>query len=109
MKILVVCAAGASSTFVARRLRTAAHAAGLTDWNATAGTESSLGVDVDSVDLVLIGPHLAARAAELAEMAAQHGAALATLPDDIFSDLTGARTLDLTRAVLGIAPAKGTS
>ncbi len=36
MRILVVCGAGASSTFVAQRLRRAAAAAGL-DWDAAAG------------------------------------------------------------------------
>lgn len=101
MRILVVCAAGASSTFVAQRLRTAAHAEGLA-WHATAGAESSLGVDVDAVDVVLIGPHLAPRAAEFAEMAARHGAALAALPEDIFTDLSGRRTLDLVRTTLGL-------
>ena len=107
MRILVVCAAGASSTFVAQRLRTAAHAEGLA-WNAVAGTEGSLGVDVDAVDLVLIGPHLAHRADDLAAMAARHGAALAALPEDVFTDLSGRRTLALVRTTLGLdAPAKG--
>ncbi len=41
MRILVVCGAGASSTFVAQRLRTAAAAAGL-DWDAGAGVESTV-------------------------------------------------------------------
>lgn len=108
MRILVVCAAGASSTFVAQRLRTAAHAAGLA-WNATAGTEASLGVDVDGAELVLIGPHLAAREAEFMAMAAPHGARVIALPADIFTDLTGQRTLALVRDVIGPgAPTEGT-
>ncbi|MBO9626758.1 MAG: hypothetical protein J7484_10325, partial [Microbacterium sp.] len=40
MKILVVCGAGASSTFVAQRLRRAAEAHGLT-WETSAGMERS--------------------------------------------------------------------
>ena len=58
MKILVVCGAGASSTFVAQRLRRAASEAGL-DWDTAAGMEQS--VAGSDHDLILIGPHLADR------------------------------------------------
>ena len=67
MRILVVCGAGASSTFVAQRVRHAARAAGR-DISAVAGTEQSLPIDLDAADVVLVGrehlrdPHLALRA-----------------------------------------------
>ena len=57
MRILVVCGAGASSTFVAQRLRHAAQAAGRRI-SALAGTERSLPIDLDAADIVLVGPHL---------------------------------------------------
>lgn len=97
MRILVVCGAGASSTFVAQRLRSAAAAAGL-DWDAAAGMESS--VTGSDHDLVLVGPHLSDRLAAIRDSA---NAPVAVLPDDIFADRDGARTLDLARSILAAA------
>lgn len=99
MKILVVCGAGASSTFVAQRLRRAASDRGL-GWSAHAGTEISLPVDIDSADVVLVGPHLAASFDAIERMSAAHGAAAVLLPDDVFADLSGERTLALLHDAL---------
>ena len=99
MKILVVCGAGASSTFVAQRLRHAAHGAGL-DCTAIAGTPQSLLIDLDDADLVLVGPHLAHALADIERDAATRGAGAVLLPDDVFGDLDGTRTLALVRAAL---------
>lgn len=98
MRILVVCGAGASSTFVALRLRRAAQAAGL-EYAAFAGTEQSLPIDLDTADVVLLGPHLAHSLDEVRALAAPRGVAVGVLPDDIFTDLDGARALALARAV----------
>lgn len=94
MRILIVCGAGASSTFVAQRLRRAASAAGL-EWDAAAGTEAS--VATGTPDAVLVGPHLADR---IDALRASAGAPVALLPDDIFADRDGERTLTLVRALL---------
>jgi cellobiose PTS system EIIB component len=93
MRILVVCGAGASSTFVAQRVRHAAQARGL-DYTAHAGTEASLPIDVDSADVVLVGPHLAAEIERIERAVAAHGAIAVLLPDDVFADRSGERTLD---------------
>lgn len=105
MRILVVCGAGASSTFVAQRLRSAAAAAGL-DWDAAAGMESS--VSGSEHDLVLIGPHLSDRLEAIRDSAR---APVAVLPDDVFADRDGSRTLVLARSILAAAgdTPKGTS
>lgn len=94
MRILVVCGAGASSTFVAQRLRHAAADAGLA-WDAAAGTESS--VAEGSQDLVLIGPHLADRISAIRDLVS---VPVAVLPDDVFADRNGERTLALARMLL---------
>lgn len=94
MKILIVCGAGASSTFVAQRLHRAASAAGL-EWDTVAGSESSVGGT--TADLVLVGPHLADR---LDALSAQTTAPIAALPDDVFADRDGERTLALVRTLL---------
>ena len=99
MKILVICGAGASSTFVAQRLRHAAHDAGLA-CAAVAGTPQSLLIDLDDADLVLVGPHLAPQLDRIARDAAARGAAAVLMPEDIFGDLDGTRTLALVRDAL---------
>lgn len=108
MKILVVCGAGASSTFVAQRLGRAAQAAGL-DWHTSAGTVTSL--TADAFDLVLVGPHLADRITAI--RASAHCPAVA-LPADVFADRDGDRTLAFTQSALADItprrpPLKGTS
>lgn len=105
MKILVVCGAGASSTFVAQRLRRAASEAGL-DWDAAAGMEQS--VAGSDHDLILIGPHLADRLEAIRRAAP---ARVAVLPDDVFADRDGTRTLALARSIVADARniPKGTS
>jgi cellobiose PTS system EIIB component len=94
MRILVVCGAGASSTFVAQRVRHAAHARGLS-YTAFAGTEQSLPIDLDAADVVLVGPHLAHALERIERDAAVRGARVVLLPADIFTDLDGTRTLAL--------------
>lgn len=94
MRILVVCGAGASSTFVALRLRRAAAAAGV-PLVALAGSESSLAVDLDSTDIVLVGPHLERSLDEIRSLAKPRGVRVELLPDDIFTDGDGSRALAL--------------
>jgi PTS system cellobiose-specific IIB component len=104
MRILVVCGAGASSTFVAQRLRRAAAAAGF-DWETSAGTEDSIASG--SPDLILIGPHLVDRVAAIRGVAQ---GPVAVLPADVFGDRDGVQTLAFVRAALSAAPTtpKGT-
>lgn len=105
MRILVVCGAGASSTFVAQRLRRAAGDVGL-DWETSAGSETS--VSAGSHDLILVGPHLADRVPAIRDAGR---IPVALLPPDVFADREGERTLALVRAVLADAgnTSKGTS
>jgi cellobiose PTS system EIIB component len=103
MRILVVCGAGASSTFVAQRVRRAAHDRGF-DYSASAGTEQSLPIDLDAADVVLVGPHLTHAVARIERDAQRRGVVVVLLPPDIFTDLDGTRTLELVRAAVS-APA----
>ncbi|GAA2988583.1 PTS system cellobiose-specific IIB component [Microbacterium terrae] len=112
MRILVVCAAGASSTFVAQRVRHAAHDRGLS-YSAFAGTERSLPIDLDAADVVLVGPHLSHALERIEREAAPRGTTVVLLPHDIFQDLDGTRTLALVRDAVGgsggLPPAAGTA
>ena len=101
MRILVVCGAGASSTFVAQRVRHAAHARGL-PYSAFAGTELSLPIDLDAADVVLVGPHLAHALETIERDAALRGTTVVLLPPDIFTDLDGTRTLALVQEAVSV-------
>jgi PTS system cellobiose-specific IIB component len=100
MRILVVCGAGASSTFVAQRVRHAAHDQGLA-YTAFAGTEQSLPIDLDAADVVLVGPHLAHALERIERDAAARGTTVVLLPPDVFADTDGSRTLALVRDAVG--------
>lgn len=92
MRILVVCGAGASSTFVAQRINAAARARKLA-YSATATNEASLAQDVQTTDLVLLGPHLAPHLEQIQALGEPHGVAVVLLGKDVFADLDGTRTL----------------
>jgi PTS system cellobiose-specific IIB component len=100
----VVCGAGASSTFVAQRINGAARTRNL-PYVAAATNEISLAEDVESSDLILAGPHLAAHLPQIRALAAPHGVGVVLLDADAFSDLDGTRALALIEAAVqdGIA------
>ena len=82
MEILVVCGAGASSTFVALRLRRAAADRGVA-LTARAGSLELLESTVAGTDLVLVGPHLADRLEGIRALVARvdHAVGVALLPE----------------------------
>lgn len=113
MRILVVCGAGASSTFVAMRLRHAATDRGIA-LQAFAGTEASLPIDIDAADVLLVGPHLEPSLEDIRRYAKPLGVQVILLPEDVFADLDGVRTLDLVTtslqagdAAAAVAPSRG--
>lgn len=98
MKIIVVCGAGASSTFVASRLERAAKAEGIA-LEALPAALPDLPLLVDGADAVLIGSHLGAAARR-----AVGDAPSFVLPHDIASDRDGTRALSLIRPLLPHGP-----
>lgn len=93
MKIMVVCGAGASSTFVAVKLRSAAAARGASVI-VEAGSVSQLD-SLAGVDVVLVGAHLESSVPALRERAVATGTAVAVLPPVSPAALDGAQALDL--------------
>ena len=96
MRIVVVCGAGASSTFVALRLQRAAAAARL-NYEVAGSTESALAEDLQFTDLLLVGPHLGEQVEAISARAAEHQVPTILLPDDVFGDADGTRTLRLVQ------------
>jgi PTS system cellobiose-specific IIB component len=93
MKIIVVCGAGASSTFVAVKLRSAAAARGM-QVDVAAGSASQLD-SLAGVDVVLVGSHLEAAVPGLRTRAVATGTAVAVLPPVSPAALDGSSALDL--------------
>ncbi|MGH1526881.1 PTS sugar transporter subunit IIB [Leifsonia sp. L25] len=93
MRIVVVCGAGASSTFVAVKLRSAARTRGAVV-DVEPGSVSQL-ESLDGVDVVLVGAHLESAVAGLRERAAATGTAVVVLPPVSPAALDGERALDL--------------
>jgi PTS system cellobiose-specific IIB component len=78
--VLVVCGAGASSTFLALAMRRRAASRGIPMHIEPVG-ESQLTARLDDADAVLVGPHLAAGFPEISARAARHGVPAALLAD----------------------------
>ena len=89
----MICGAGASSTFVALRMRRTISERGLAS-TVSAASEAELPDALDGIDAVLVGPHLAGRFPEIRAQAAERGVGCALLADTIFTARDGAEALD---------------
>ncbi|WP_104193391.1 PTS sugar transporter subunit IIB [Cryobacterium sp. Y82] len=97
MRIHIVCGAGASSTFVALRLRRSAAARGMSA-HVTAGSESDLASMLPVIDVLLVGPHLQGMFAQIQQQAAVAGVLASLMPATVFSARDGEEALDLALA-----------
>jgi PTS system cellobiose-specific IIB component len=100
MRIIVVCGAGASSTFVALRLRQAAAARGI-EIDAKATSESQLAAALDGADVLLVGAHLGDRVDDVRALAAGASVPVAILPESAAAAPDGATALDLALEFAG--------
>ena len=105
--ILVVCGAGASSTFLASRMRALALERGL---SVTARAASNLDLSSRLVDarVLLVGPHLEASFGELSAEAAEHSVPAGLLPSTAFGPQGATDALDQALALLN-ASIEGTT
>jgi PTS system cellobiose-specific IIB component len=106
MKILVVCGAGASSTFVAQRVRKSAKGRAL-DVSAQACPVSSLDSELAGTDVVLVGPHLTTQLDGIRSSADARGIAVAVMPTSVFSSPSGDEALDLALSAAGAGVTRG--
>lgn len=96
MKIVVICGAGASSTFVATRMRRAAKTIGF-EATFSPSPLASFAEQVGSADAVLAGAHLGGALSAVHAQAREHGIPIAVLPADIAQDREGIRALEIAR------------
>jgi PTS system cellobiose-specific IIB component len=102
MRVIVVCGAGASSTFVAHRIRRAAAERALTV-EARSTSMSQLATELDDADVLLVGAHLGAQLHELRALADAASVPLAILPETAAAG-DGRAALDLALDAAGGAP-----
>jgi len=102
MRVLIVCGAGASSTFVAQRLRRAAAARGV-DVTPVPSSAAAAPDLLPDADVVLAGAHLGGQLAVLEAAAAAAAVPFAVLADAARAD--GDELLDTTLAAAA-APGK---
>jgi PTS system cellobiose-specific IIB component len=101
--ILVVCGAGASSTFLASRMRSLLTARGL-DFTARAASNLDLQSRLLDARVLLVGPHLASSFPELQAAAAEHAVPAALLPSSAFGPKGASDALDLAISLLNATP-----
>jgi PTS system cellobiose-specific IIB component len=101
--ILVVCGAGASSTFLASRMRALAAERGL---SVTARAAGSLDLASQLADarVLLVGPHLASDFATLSAEAAARDVPAALLPTTAYGAHGASDALDQALALLAPTP-----
>jgi PTS system cellobiose-specific IIB component len=97
--ILVVCGAGASSTFLASRIRSLAAERGL-DLTARAASNEDLSRRLSDATVLLVGPHLESGFAELRAEAATHDVPAGLLPSTAFGPQGAADALEQALALL---------
>jgi PTS system cellobiose-specific IIB component len=100
MRIIVVCGAGASSTFIAHRIRQAAAARGI-EVQARATSESRLVDALDGADVLLVGAHLGDRIGLVRELGAAASVPVVILPESAATAPDGATALDLALEFAG--------
>ncbi|KQX07923.1 MULTISPECIES: PTS sugar transporter subunit IIB [unclassified Leifsonia] len=104
MKILVVCGAGASSSFVAHRIRRLARERGL-EVDVVPTSDSLLEDSAQDASVVLLGAHLASQADAIRiRLAVTGDASVVVLPEAAFTDQSGAIALDSALDAVGIRP-----
>lgn len=96
--VLIVCGAGASSTFLASRIRKAAQSEGLS-LVVEAGSQEDIPSRLDGVDVLLVGSHLAASYDTLAAHARDSGVSAALLPPTATGPSGAEAALDLVRGL----------
>jgi PTS system cellobiose-specific IIB component len=96
--VLIVCGAGASSTFLASGIRKAAAAEGVAV-TVIAGSQDDVPSRLTGVDVLLVGSHLAASFDSLATHARTHDVRAVLLPASASGPSGGAAALELVRGL----------
>lgn len=98
-KVLLTCGAGASSGFMAQKMRQAAKKKGL-EYEIKAVSESELNDYMANYQILLIGPHLKYKLDALTEEAAKYNLPVKVIDEDIYGTLNGEALLEQVDEIL---------
>ena len=93
LNVLLVCGSGASSGFMATNIVKAAKKRGIA-LKATARSVNEIDSYIDSVDVVLIGPHMKHLEPEISEKAKTRSVEVGVMDKSYYSILDGEAALD---------------
>lgn len=98
--ILLACGAGASSGFIAQKMRKAAQKQGL-DVSIRAVSDTEIMENIDGVGVLLIGPHLKHKFAEIEEEVSNCGVKVTIIDRRYYATLDGESALKQALELMG--------
>ena len=94
IKILLCCAAGMSSGFLASSMRKAAKKMGISA-HVEAVAESNVGQMVHEFNVLMVGPHYASQLDNFRKMSDQHNVPVVVIPQQVYGTLDGKGAVEL--------------
>lgn len=93
-KILLACGAGASSGFIAQKMRKAAKKRKL-DLSIKAVSDTEIMDNIEDVKILMLGPHLAHKLQEVQSMVSENGTTVTLIDKMHYATLDGDAVLDV--------------
>ena len=103
--VLIICGAGASSTFLASRIRAIAKARGL-ELTVSAASDSELRTRLHGTSVLLVGPHLESAFEAISAEASAFGIPVALLPPTAFGPSGAEQAIDLVGSLVDLGPVR---
>jgi PTS system cellobiose-specific IIB component len=97
MRILLVCAAGMSTSLLTNNMKKNADPGDVID----ALPAADLAAVVDDYDVILVGPQIRYRLAEIEKVAAEHGKPAAVVDMRVYGTMNGEAAMAQARALVG--------
>lgn len=99
VQILLCCGAGMSSGFLAQQMRIAAKKMEIAA-KIEAKNKNNVQDDLEHIDILLLGPHLAYVKEEMEEMCAPYHVPVVVIPKDMYAGLDGKGLMELSMATI---------
>lgn len=94
INVLLICGSGASSGFMAQSIRKAAKKRGV-ELSVIARSEAELKRHLNTIDVLLIGPHLSYMKNDIQKVVGEHNIIIEIIPQQIYGTVDGVGALEL--------------
>lgn len=101
MKILLVCAAGMSTSLLVTKMKKEATSRALGEVFIDALPIEDLDKVIDKFDVVLLGPQVRYKEKMVADICKAHGKRYGNIPPQVYGMIDGPKALDLAIGILG--------